>query len=202
VKDSRASPGACLSLSLLLLCAPRGPLPPRHPTRPGALATPHPYPAPRLPTRSTSTSANPQRAKQRSGSEKGDASEILLRPGETPQSPLVRVRQTCVVFAERGAGANPPPSSWREELSEGIILNPGLTFVVHLVMQRRAAGPTAFCTRRHGFLERAAPRPRPCPGSNSHISRVTGHKTETWNIEQLFASSPAYTLMPTAQPFN
>ena len=31
-----------------------------------------------------------------------------LRPGETLQSPLERVRQTCVVFAELGAGANPP----------------------------------------------------------------------------------------------
>jgi len=48
--------GACLSLSLLLLRAPRGPLPPRHPP-----------PAPRLPTtRSTSADPDPQRAKQRS----------------------------------------------------------------------------------------------------------------------------------------
>jgi len=101
--------GACLSLSLLLLRAPRGPLPPRHPPPPRRPRHPPPPTCPQTPHHA--------QHKRRSRSATGEATierratqvkSFDLRPGETPQSPLVRVRQTRVVLAERGAGAKPP----------------------------------------------------------------------------------------------
>jgi len=168
-----------LALAVAAARAPRAsassspPLPrrPRHPPPPPCPQTSHAQHKRRSATGEATIERRATRVK----------SFDLLRPGETPQSPLVRVRQTCVVFAERGAGANRPVFLARGAF-RGDNTQPRAR--AHIRGTPRHAAPCRWPNRQvnPSFLERAAP-PRPCPGSNSHISRVTGHKTETWNIE-------------------
>jgi len=100
--------------------SPPPPRRPRHPPPPTCPQTPHHAQHKR---RSRNGRSNDR--------EKGDASEILRSSPRRDSAVAARACAADVCCARRTrCRCQAPPSSWREELSEGIILNPGLTFVV------------------------------------------------------------------------